>query len=285
MLDIDFIRENPEIVKQGLQKRQDIEKIRWLEDLIHKDKEWRSLKQEIDNLRHKRNLASEEINKLKKQGKDATFKIKEVKDFLDRLKNSEDKANSLKEKIDYYLMRLPNILHKSVPIGKDESNNKVVRKFGKIPKFKFELKSHGDILEDLNQADFKRATKISGAGFYYLKDKIALLDISLQRFAIDNLIKKGYKLIEPPLMMRRKSYEGVTDLADFETMMYKVDNEDLYLIATSEHPIAAMIQNETLDEKQLPLKFIGISTCFRKEIGSHGVDTKGLFRVHQFNKI
>jgi len=182
-------------------------------------------------------------------------------------------------------MRLPNILHSSVPKGKDDSENKTVRTWGKKPKFKFELKSHGELIESLGLADFDNAAKVSGNGFYYLLGDIALLDMALQRFAIDILIKKGYILVQPPLMLRRKPYEGVTDLNDFETMMYKIDKEDLYLIATSEHPIGARYMNKILDEEMLPEKFVGISPCFRKEIGSHGIDTKGLFRIHQFNKV
>jgi len=287
MLDIKFIRESPDIVKKDLKKRNDNEKLQWLEDLLKKDNEWRDLKQKIDQLRNKRNTISEEINTLKKQGKhkEAELKIKEASRIPEEIKASEEKLIQLKEKIDFYLMRLPNILHQSVPIGKDAEDNKVVRKVGKIKKFNFELKSHGDLIEDLGLADFKRAANVSGTGFYYLIGKLALLDLALKRFAIDYLVKKKYTLIEPPLMLNKKAYEGVTDLADFEKVMYKIDNEDLYLIATSEHPMAALYMNEIFNENQLPIRFAGISSCFRKEIGSHGVDTRGLFRVHQFDKI
>jgi len=140
-------------------------------------------------------------------------------------------------------------------------------------------------LQELGLADFEKAAEVSGHGFYYLLGDIARLEMALVNFAVDSLTKKGYTLVEPPLMLRRKPYEGVTDLKDFETMMYKIDGEDLLLIATSEHPIAAMLMNETLDEKKLPIKFAGYSPCFRKELGSHSIDTKGLFRVHHFNKV
>ena len=284
MLDIKIIRENPNIVKKDLKKRKDNEKLRWLDDLIKKDKEYRELLQESQKLRHKRNTITLEINKLKKENKDVSKLLKEAKDIPDKIKSSEEKLKELKNKINFYLMRLPNILHSSVPYGKDETENIAIRKWGKLKKFSFELKSHGELLENLGIADFKKAAEVSGAGFYYMKDELAKLNLALMQFSIDFLVKRGYKLFIPPLMLRRKPYEGVTDLADFENVMYKIENEDLYLIATSEHPIAAYFMNEILDEENLPIKIVGISPCFRKEIGSHGVDTRGLFRVHQFWK-
>ncbi len=287
MLDIRFIRENPDIVKKDLKKRGDEEKSSWIDDLLKKDKEYKNLLQINQELRHKRNTISQEINKLKKEGGDVSGKVKEAKEIPGKIKEVDDRIKELGEKIYYYLMRLPNILHKSVPVGKDESENKVVRIWGKKPKFSFELKPHGELIEKLGIGDFEQAAKVSGKGFYYLIGELALMEQALQRFAIDFLVKKGFTLVEPPLMLRRKPYEGVTDLADFETMMYKVEgeNEELFLIATSEHPIGAMMMNKVLDEKDIPLKYCGVSSCFRKEIGSHGIDEKGLFRVHQFNKV
>ena len=285
MLSINFIRENSDAVKKSLKKRKDTEKIKLVDDLLITDEKWRSLKQEADGMRHKRNVVTEEIMKLRKSNKDASQKIKEAKEIPERIKKLEKDLGELRKKIIFYLMRIPNVLHESVPYGKDDSENVELKKVGKIPKFNFELKSHGELAESLDIVDFKRAAKITGAGFNYLKGELALLDIALQRFALDFLIKKGYKLVYPPFMMNRKAYEGVTDLDDFENVMYKIEDEDLYLIATSEHPVGAMLMDEVLDEKELPLKFCSLSTCFRKEIGSHGVDTRGLFRMHQFNKI
>ena len=285
MLGIKFIRENPAIVKKDLKKRQEKEMIAWVDDLLKKDEEYRKSLQESQNLRAKRNKATLEINELKKQGKDISARIKEIKKLPSEIKNIEEKQKQLKEKITYYLMRIPNILHESVPFGKDDTDNLVVREVGKKKKFDFKLKSHGEMIEDLNGGNFNRAVKIAGAGFYYLKGKIALLDLALQRYAIDLLVKRGFTIVEPPFLMNRKAYEGVTSLADFENVMYKIDNEDLYLIATSEHPMGAMFMNEVLKESELPIKFCGVSACFRKEIGSHGIDTRGMFRVHQFNKI
>ena len=285
MLDIKFIRENPEIVKKDLEKRQDKEKIEWIDALLEKDKEYRQVLKENEELRRTRNTAAEEINELKKEGKDISKKIKDVQEIPKIIKDNDEKLKTLKEEIEFFLMRIPNILESEVPFGKDSSENKIVKTHGEHKKFGFALKSHGELIEELGLADFKRATKTAGAGFYYLKGDLALLDIALQRFAIDFLRSKGFTLVEPPLMMNKDAYEGVTALAEFETVMYKIQDEDLYMIATSEHPMAAMFKDEVLEEKELPIKFCGVSPCFRREIGSHGVDTRGLFRVHQFNKV
>ena len=285
MLDIKFIRENPEIVRKDLEKRNEKEKFEWLEDLLKSDVEYRKSLQENQKLRQRRNEITDEINKLKKQGEDIKDKIKEAKELPEKIKQSDEKIEELKNKIEYYLMRLPNILHESVPIGKDADDNVVVKTWGDKPKFNFELKPHGELLQELGLANFEKAAEVSGHGFYYLMGDIARLELALVNFAVDFLTKKDYVLIEPPLMLRRKPYEGVTDLKDFETMMYKIEDEDLLLIATSEHSIAAMLMNETYDERQLPLRFAGLSPCFRKELGSHSIDTRGLFRVHHFNKV
>ncbi|MCD4666411.1 serine--tRNA ligase [archaeon] len=284
MLDINLIRKDPEIIKESLKRRKDPEKIKWLDDLTKLDKESLKLKKQIEELRHKRNTISLEINKLKKQKQPATKEIKLAKELPKKINDLEEKQSKIKEKINHYLMRLPNIMHKSVPYGKDENENKVIRKWGKIPKTQ-KLDTHANIVEKHYPKSFTKASEVAGKGFYYLFDKIALLERALINYSIDFLTKKGYMLCFPPQMLRRKSYEGVTDLADFENMLYKIEGEDLYLIATSEHPIAAFYQNETLKKKDLPIKIAGYSTCFRKEIGSHGVDERGLFRVHQFNKV
>ncbi|MFC1647848.1 serine--tRNA ligase [Nanoarchaeota archaeon] len=287
MLDINFIRENPGMVRKSLEKRKDLEKIAWLDDLLKIDEKWRKLKQDVDNLRHERNKLSQEVNQLMKQGKkkDAALVIKKAKAIPAQIEAAEKKMLSLRMKIDNYLMRLPNILHDSVPFGKDDSDNKEIRVWGKKPKFDFKLKAHGELAEELGIADFKQASEVSGAGFHYMIGDLALLNNALAQFAIDFLVKKGFKLVIPPLALRRKPYEGVTDLADFENVMYKIEGEDLYLIATSEHPIGAYMMGKVLTEKDMPVAYVGYSPNFRKEIGSHGVDTKGLFRTHQFWKV
>ncbi len=285
MLDIKLIREKPELVKKDLKRRRDEEKIKWVDNLLENDRKWRQSIQKINNLRHKRNIITKEIAQLKKKGRDVKTKMKEVKETPDKIKKLEIQSTKYKDKVNSILMKLPNILHESVPYGKDDNDNVVIRTWSKPPEFDFKPKNHLKIALDLGLIDVKRAGKVSGAGFVYLKKELVLLDLAIQRFAIQHLMNKGYTLIEPPFMIRRKPYEGVTDLSDFEMVTYKVENEDLYLIATSEHPMGAMFMDEILDKKDLPIKFVGVSACFRKEIGTHGKYTKGLFRMHQFNKI
>ena len=285
MLDIKLLREQPEVVRQDLEKRGDADKIAWIDEILLKDEEYRKLLVEAQALRAKRNSVSKDINKAKKEGKDVKAILDEAKLIPDKIKKIEGKVERISEFIKEKRMRLPNILHNTVPEGQDDSGNVVLREVGKKRKFDFELPNHGEWLESKGQADFKRATKISGAGFYFLKDKIALMDFALQKFALDKLMNKGYTIVEPPFMVRREPYEGVTDLADFENVMYKIQDDDLYLIATSEHAIGAMHMNETFETLDEPIKYAGISACFRREIGSHGLDSRGLFRVHQFNKI
>lgn len=285
MLDINLIRLDPKSVEANLEKRQDLEKLAWLKDLIVKDKKWRSLKQEIDELRQKRNTISGEIAEQARAGKNVSAKKDTAKKIPVQIKEKEEEMKKAKEKIDFYLMRLPNILHESVPFGKDDSKNVVVEKWGKIEDKGFPIIHHGQLATSLGLADFERAVKISGTGFFYLKGDLALLDLALQRYAVDLLIKQNFTIIQPPFLMKRKPYEGVVSMDDFENVMYKIDGEDLYLIATSEHPMAAMYGGEIMDVAELPIKYAGISACFRREIGKHGLDERGFFRVHQFNKI
>ncbi len=285
MLDINLIRNNPSAVEKDLKKRGDKKKLGWVGDLLAKDRRWRDLKQEIDRLRQRRNQLGKQVEQLKSQGKDASSLLQKAKKMPEQIKEKEIEIAALREKIDYYLMHLPNLLHESVPVGESEDGNVVVRKWGKPRKPSFEVRHHGQLAAELGIADFERAVKISGTGFFILRGSLALLDLALQRFAIDLLLKKGFTLIQPPFMLRRKLYRGVVDLEDFETVMYKVAGEEQHLIATSEHPMAAMYMGEILEEKQLPIKLAGVSACFRREIGKHGLDERGFFRVHQFNKI
>ncbi len=283
MLDIKFIRENPEVIKRDLKKRNDEEKIPWVDEVINCYNEFWKLKSDSDILRNRRNILTREINEQKKQGIDISEKVKEAKDLPDKIKAADARLQELDDRIKFILMRLPNVLHESVPVGKDETGNKEVGKWGTPKKFDFELQVHGELLEKLGLADFKRAAKISGSGFVFVKGELLQLEMALINFAIDLLVKKGYTPVSPPLIMGRKAYEGVTAIQDFENVMYKIEGEDSYLIATSEHPMAAMFADEVLEE--LPVKLCGISSCFRREIGSHGVDSRGLFRMHQFNKV
>ncbi|MBI3032511.1 serine--tRNA ligase [Candidatus Woesearchaeota archaeon] len=285
MIDIKIIRESPNIIRQDLKKRKDIEKLKIVETILNLDKEKRALQTGIQELQHKQNEASKEINDLKKQGKDIKKLVLKIKAIPGKIQGIQEQITVLELKLKDALYQIPNILHDSVPYGKDDKENVVIRTFGKPKKPEFELLPHHQVVEKLMLADFDRARKITGAGFYFLKGDLALLNQALIRFTIDMMTKKGFMLVEPPLMMTRKAYEGVTDLHDFENVMYKIENHDAYLIATSEHPLTAMFMNEVLDEEDIPLKLVGISPCFRKEIGSHGIDEKGLFRVHQFQKV
>ena len=285
MLDIRFVRSSPEVIRADLVKRNDTEKLAWVDDLLKKDIRSRELKIETDMLRQRRNTIAREINAVRKSGKDAAVLMAEAANLPQKIKSYDDEQEEIAHAIRHYLMRLPNILHESVPRGKDDTDNIEIRRVGSVRTFDFELKNHGQLAADKGWADFERATKISGAGFYFLKGSLVLLDMALQRYAIDLLARKGFTPIIPPYMINRPSYEGVTDLEDFEKVMYKIEGDDSYLIATSEHPIGAMHKDEIFEEKDLPLRLAGISPCFRREIGAHGLDTKGLFRVHQFTKV
>ena len=285
MLDIKLIREHPEIVEKNLQKRGEPEKLEMLHELIEYDKQWRNTLTKASELRHQRKLITSEIATLKKQKKDASKQIEKAKTIPQEIKELEIKVAEYREKADMLLMKLPNILHESVPFGKDEHDNLVEKIVGKAPEFDFEPKSHVEIAQDLDLIDFERAAKVAGHGFYYLKGNLARLDFAIMVYTMDFLRDRGYTLIEPPLMMHRKPYLGVTDLEFFGDQLYKIENDDLYLIATSEHPMAASFMDEVILQEDLPIKYVGISPCFRKEVGAHGKYTKGLFRVHQFNKI
>jgi seryl-tRNA synthetase len=285
MLDIRFVRAHPELVKADLLKRADPGKIEWVDDVLVKDARSRELKVETDRFRQRRNTIARDINAAKKAGMDANDLMAEAAALPQKIRACDAEQEEIRTAVHNYLMRLPNILHESVPVGKDDSENVEVKKVGIIRSFDFELKNHGQLAADNNWADFERATKIAGAGFYFLKGSLVLLDLALQRYALDLLERKGFTPVIPPYMINRSSYEGVTDLGDFEKVMYKIDGDDAYLIATSEHPIGAMFRDEIFEEKDLPLRLAGISPCFRREIGAHGLDTKGLFRVHQFTKV
>jgi len=285
MLDVKLIRENPREIKDLMKKRALDSAI--VDQFIEIDKEIIGQKQELDKLRHKRNLISEEINVFmkNKKKKEAEKLIKEAKELPDKIKKIEASLLELEQKWKIDLLKIPNLLLKDVPTGKSEEDNKVIKVQGKLKKLNFKPKDHLELALNLGIIDQERANKVAGSGFYYLKEELAILDMALQRFAIDFLRKKGFKLVEPPLMLHHKPYQGVTSLQAFEEVMYKIENEDLYLIATSEHAIASMFMDETLLESELPIKITGVSPCFRKEIGTHGKYTKGLFRMHQFNKV
>jgi len=285
MLDIRYIRENVDLIRDNLKRRRDDEKLREFEKLLKLDEKVRDLKRDIQDLRTQRNKLSREIGALKKSGEDDSKLVKKVNAVNDKIKAVETETDKLEQRLRSIQMSIPNILHESVPYGVDDEDNEVVKEWGGKPDFDFEYHSHVDLLDTLDIGDIPRAARLSGARFYYLKNELVLIDIAMQQMALEMLVKRGYTPIYPPFMMRREPYEGVTDLADFENVMYKIEGEDLYLIATSEHPMAGMYMGEVFEPTDLPLKLAGVSACFRKEAGSHGKDTKGIFRVHQFNKV
>ena len=290
MLDIKLIRENPEMVRANLERRQQPEKLLLLQEVVNADKRWRELTANMNKLRKRRNEVSQEIAQAIKSGKDASSLKSEASKIPEQLKVIETELEERHAFVKNGLMRLPNMLHESVPYGKDDHNNVVVKVWGEPPKFGFSPSSHAELSQNLGIADFERGAKVTGTGFYYLRNEMVLLDYSIMRYAMDLLISRGYSVIEPPYMIKRSYYEGVTDLADFENVMYRIEDSEnpkdhLYLIATSEHPMGAMLKDEIVNADQLPIKMCGVSPCFRREIGSHGKYTKGIFRVHQFNKI
>jgi len=285
MLDIKIVRDNPDAVRANLARRNDPEVLRMFDELLGYDQEWRRYFAEAGNLRSRRNKVTEEIARLKKQGLDASEKMREAAEIPQRIKEVEDKMNLQREKMDYILMRLPNLMDESVPYGKDDAENVVVRTWGEPKKFSFKVKDHIDLAEALDLADMERAAKVSGARFYYLKGNLVRLNFAVVAYGLDFMAQKGFLPFLPPYMMKKKIVEGAVALGDFEDMIYKIEGEDLFLLATAEHALLGLHADEILDGKKLPLRYCGVSPCFRKEAGAHGRDTKGIFRVHQFEKV
>lgn len=283
MLSLKFVRENSELVKTNLEKKNLRPEI--VDEILKLAEKVKKLKQENDMLRQKRNLLSKEINQAKKEGKNVKNILEKAKNLPEKIAESDKKLQELLGRITYLLKRLPNIVHESVPVGKNEADNKIVKKFGEKPNLKFKPKSHVDLLVERDLIDLERAAKLSGSRFYFLKGKLALLEFAIMKYAIDFMTKKGYKFITMPHMISHKAYDGVVDIETFENALFKIEGEDLFMISTSEHPLTAQFSNEVLDEKTLPIKLVGYSPCYRKEAGAHGKDTKGIFRVKQFTKV
>ncbi|MCV0373307.1 MAG: serine--tRNA ligase [Nitrosarchaeum sp.] len=282
MLDPKIIKENSQMVRDMLKARA----VEFdLDALIDFDQKRREFIIKTDELRKKRNQMASEISQKKKSGEDASQAIAEMKSISEELTDLETTQADIEKKYNGLVLTIPNLIHDSVPRGKDESANVEVRRWGKIPEFDFKTSDHIDISEKLDLVDLERAAKVAGARFYYLKNDLVRLNQSLIHYALDFLAEKNYLLIQPPYMINRQSMEGAIIADDFEEVIYKVEDEDLYMIGTSEHAMAAMHSNEIIEGKDIPLRYAGVSPCFRKEAGAHGRDQKGIFRVHQFDKI
>ena len=282
MLDPKLIKEKPQLIREMLKARSvDFD----LDSLIEFDQKRREFIVKTDELRKKKNQVALEISQKKKAGEDASSILAKMKNISNELTKFELEQESIENKYSKLAMTIPNLVHESVPVGVDESANKEIRKWGKIPDFDFKIKDHIEISENLDLVDLERAAKVAGARFYYLKNDLVRLNQSLIHYGLDFLAKKEYSLVQPPYMINRKSMEGAVIADDFEDVIYKVEDEDLFMIGTSEHAMAAMHSKEIIEGKDLPLRYAGVSPCFRKEAGAHGRDQKGIFRVHQFDKI
>ena len=281
MIDMKMIRENPENIRKMLKDRD----VKFdLDLLLELDKKRRDMIISTDSLRKKKNEMSIKISEAKKTGDETTTIIQEMQLVSKDLAKLEEVQQKTELEYSKLALTIPNILDKSVPCG-DDSANKEIRKCGTIPKFDFEVKDHIDLSENLNLLELERAAKTAGARFYYLKGDLVKLNQSLIQFGLDFLSEKGYTMFQPPYMINRKSMQGAVILDDFEDVIYKIEDQDLYLIGTSEHAMVSMHSNEILDGNTLPGRYAAISPCFRKEAGAHGKDQKGIFRVHQFDKI
>ncbi|WP_440060303.1 serine--tRNA ligase [Thermogladius sp. 4427co] len=300
-----LLRENPDELKKHVRKRFMDESI--VDEAVRADLEWRRILSEIQELRHKHNVISREVANL--QGAEREAKLREAKELLSIIEEYEKKLEEAEAKREEILLKLPNIVHDSVPIGPDDSYNVPIRFYGKpkvwvgyleqfrqqTEKYGFHVEyelidwkpvGHADMLEKvLGLGDTVKAGEVAGSRFYYLFDDIVFLDIALLSYAIDYLTSKGYTLVLPPYMLRFKYIQGVIDYATFKDAIYKIEGEDLYLIATAEHSLAALHAGEEIPEENLPLKYVGVSPCFRKEAGAGSRDLKGIFRVHQFHKV
>lgn len=286
MLDMKFLRENPEIVKENIKKKFQDHKIEFVDKVIAMDKENRSLKQRGDELRSKRNAMSKEIGGLMAKGlKDEANAIKaKVQTMADEMKETEVKETELAEKIKEMMMQIPNIIHPTVPVGKDDSENVELQKYGEPVIPDFEIPYHTDIMERFEGIDLDSARKVAGNGFYYLMGDIARLHSAVISYARDFMIDRGFTYVVPPFMIRSNVVTGVMSFAEMEGMMYKIEGEDLYLIGTSEHSMIGKFIDTILDEKKLPYTYTSYSPCFRKEKGAHGIEERGVYRIHQFEK-
>ena len=286
MLDINFIRKNPELVKENIKKKFQNEKLPLVDEVLSLDSKIRELKNEDSDLRNKRNTMSDQIGKLLREGKkDEANKVKdELKSIKDRVDEIASSLAELDEKFLKIMYRLPNMIADSVPIGEDDSKNVEIKRYLEPKEKPFEVPYHLDILERLKGADIDSARRVSGQGFYYLTGDIARLHSAVLTYARDFMIDKGFTYVIPPFMIKSDIVSGVMSFEEMESMMYKIEGEDLFLIGTSEHSMIGRFVNQIIDEKELPLTLTSYSPCFRKEKGAHGIEERGIYRIHQFEK-
>ena len=286
MLDIKFLRENSEIVKQNIKNKFQDQKLPLVDEVIELDKENRDIKQEVQALRAKRNKMSKQIGALMGQGKkeEAENVKKEVTSFADRIEELSEREKEVEEKIRTIMMTIPNIIDPSVPIGKDDSENVEVERFGEPVVPDFEIPYHTEIMESFDGIDLDSARKVAGNGFYYLMGDIARLHSAVISYARDFMINRGFTYCVPPFMIRSNVVTGVMSFDEMDAMMYKIEGEDLYLIGTSEHSMIGKFIDTTLEEESLPKTLTSYSPCFRKEKGAHGIEERGVYRIHQFEK-
>ena len=286
MIDIKFLRENPDIVKENIKKKFQDHKLPLVDEVIELDKERRDNQAKADAIRAEKNKISKQIGVLMAQGKkeEAEEVKKKVAESAALLKELEEKEPVLEEKVKSIMMRIPNIIDDSVPVGKDDSENVEVERFGEPVVPDFEIPYHTDIIDRFGGIDLDSAREVAGNGFYYLVGDIARLHSAVLTYARDFMIDKGFTYVIPPYMIRSDVVTGVMSFAEMDAMMYKIEGEDLYLIGTSEHSMIGRFINKMLDESQLPLTLTSYSPCFRKEKGAHGIEERGIYRIHQFEK-
>ena len=286
MLDIKFVRENPDVVKENIRKKFQDQKIPMVDEVIALDQENRNIKQEVESLRANKNKISKQIGALMAQGKkeEAEEVKKQVTASADRIEELSEREKVVEEKIKEIMMTIPNIIDPSVPIGKDDSENVELERFGEPVVPDFEVPYHTEIMESFDGIDLDSARKVAGNGFYYLMGDIARLHSAVIAYARDFMIDRGFTYCVPPFMIRSNVVTGVMSFAEMDSMMYKIEGEDLYLIGTSEHSMIGKFIDTMLEEKQLPQTLTSYSPCFRKEKGAHGIEERGVYRIHQFEK-
>jgi len=286
MLDIEKFRKNIDLIYESEKKR--FKNTNVVDKVIEYDTTYRKKLQQLNELRRQRNIFSQDISAMKlaqKSPEEIEPTIQNSKEIGNLILSIENEVNKLLEKREEYRYKVGNLIDESVPVGENEDSNELVRVVGDLPNFSFNPLSHVNLIELIDGADIKRASKISGSRFYFLKNDIAVMNLALMQFALAFLISKGFIPLWTPFFIKYNSIKAASELADFEEQLYKIQDQDLYMIATAEQTLAAYHQNEVIDNDQLPLKYAGISTCFRREAGAHGKDTLGIFRVHQFEKI